>query len=96
MISRKSFIKKLLLAGVTASVTLDLLFKPTEAKEDEWTHVAVVHDGGEPKVFFDGVISDVGRWDRALSEEEVKMIYNNGSGQSFDGAGSITYWKKEV
>ena len=35
-----------------------------------------------PTRYWDGMIDDVGYWSRALSEQEVLAIYNNGAGAS--------------
>jgi hypothetical protein len=40
----------------------------------------IPHDNG---YFFPGKIDEVGAWSRAISADEVKFLYNSGSGKSY-------------
>lgn len=39
---------------------------------------------GNPANYMDGIIDEVGIWDRALTSDEVSDLYNGGSGLSYD------------
>lgn len=38
---------------------------------------------GAPQLFFNGLIDEIGLWNKALSPEEVTTLYNDGSGFTF-------------
>jgi hypothetical protein len=40
-------------------------------------------NGSSPTSYFDGVVDEVGFWDRVLTPEEITKLYNDGSGLSY-------------
>lgn len=44
--------------------------------------------GGTLDRYFDGLIDEVGLWNRVLTSNEISQLYNSGNGLSFDNFGS--------
>ncbi len=59
-------------------------FSGIQSTTNSNTCIATRNENSEGDFCYDGSIDEVGIWNRALSEEEIEVLYNDGDGLSYD------------
>lgn len=86
---RRSFLKGILgaigattIGAIASNKKPEVEIENSKKENNEWTHIAKTYDGNEIKIYENGIITNISKYNRVLSEEEIKNI------------NSYSYWIK--